>query len=266
MKIKIFDNRLQVDRQPLNVNRGYLFGDGFFTTGIILAGILSHSRWHMARLEYSAQKLKLNAFNARKLFAELNPLLHSIDKAAVRISVSREQESRGYGFELSAPPEVCVQLSPLIDPPERPCELFFAKTPISSNPLLAGIKHLNRLDNVLAAQEIQHLHQEALLCLDQDVICGSRSNLFIYYHNKWLTPKLDRAGINGITRQRIIEKMLKKGIKIEECDINKQQILKSESAFITNSLVGFWPVNRIMNNKIMIDQSEELRLALNFNR
>lgn len=271
MNFSLFDNRkLQQKIQsqisqdsPLNNNRGYLFGDGFFTTGVIDKGQLLHQALHVERLIDSAQRLKFKYFDIDDLMAQINQQVKTIDCACIRITVSRQQINRGYAFSDDAPIDVCIQLSDLPNVPEQACELFFAQTPISSNQLLAGLKHLNRLDNVLAAREVSKPNQESLLCLNNFVIGGSRSNLFVLHHKQWKTPLLDYAGVAGITRKRVIQAMKKQLIDVNVQNIGRQELLECEAAFVTNSLLGIWVVSKIMDKSLAISPSENLKLQLN---
>ncbi len=265
MKLKIFDNRSPTTEQPVELSRGFLFGDGFFTTGIIEKGILRHSQYHFTRLQQSADVLKYTV-DPQLIISELAVRLVDVTKACIRITISRQQTSRGYPFNSKMPIEVTVQLSELPAIPEVSCQLSFADTPISSNSLLAGLKHLNRLDSVLASSEIKGANQECLMSDGQSVICGSRSNLFVYDGNQWMTPQLQKAGINGITRQRMIKLMKENGIDIEECHLSRQQVLDCESAFMTNSLLGCWPVAKVVNKLLDTDRCVNLKSQLNFHR
>lgn len=243
-----------------------MFGDGFFTTGIVENGLLLHPKYHFERLIESARRLKFEAFDVDQLIETLYRQVKEVEHACIRVTVSRIQQARGYGFSKSTPIQVCIQLSQLPDCPAQYCELFFAKTPISSNPILAGLKHLNRLDSVLAAQEIKSMNQESLMCLGEHVISGSRSNIFVFQDGEWLTPGLDRAGIAGITRKRLIESMRNNNIEIRESNITRKQLLKSKAMLLTNSLVGIWPVAKIGNILLDTELSECLKSKLDFAR
>lgn len=266
MDIHFFDNRQRNIEHPLNRDRGFLFGDGFFTTGIVENGILRHREHHFNRLTQAASRLKFGLFDRAEVCSSINAQISKVDSASIRITVSRIQQQRGYGFDCSAPFQVSVQLAALPQVPSKKCQLVFATTPVSTNPCLAGLKHLNRLDNVLAAQEICHPYQESLLCADELVICGSRTNLFIFDGQNWLTPKLDKAGIEGITRQRLLGSLKANNIPVMVSDISREQVIESKAACVTNSLLGIWPVEKIMNKPVATELTENLKSTLNFVR
>ena len=257
------DNHQQTSIQ---LDRGYLFGDGFFTTGIIRDGALEHQTLHQVRLTQAANKFRFTDFDVNGLFAFIEQKIRMVKQACIRISVSRAQVERGYSFQGDEACNICIQLSNLTDAPIKPCELSFAKTPITINPFLAGIKHLNRLDNVFAAKELVKANQECLMCNDDLVICGSRSNLFIFSDSTWHTPKLDKAGIEGITRLRLIKLMQAHNINMQIRDISKQDVSQCEAAFVTNSLLGIWPASKIEDKALATQMTENLKCLLDFSR
>lgn len=246
--------------------RGALFGDGFFTTGLIENFQLLHVERHQKRLVDSAQQLLFSTFDSDSLFSHLAQIVCQVEKAVVRISVTRSQALRGYAIANSQDCTVTIQLFPWLARPTKNCHAFFAETPPSINPRLAGIKHLNRLDSVLAATEIMSARQEALLCIEESVICGSKSNLFIRVDNSWFTPKLNLAGIEGITKQRLMENMRAEGIIVTEKEITRCEVERAESAFLTNSLLGIWPVSKVEERKLATQFTGRLQSLLNFSR
>ncbi|WP_168204150.1 aminodeoxychorismate lyase [Aliikangiella coralliicola] len=266
MEFYLFDNTVNPDDSALNLERGFLFGDGFFTTGLIVQGDFLHLKLHLKRLADSAHKLGFKSFDLAKLKSRLEPLCERSTNACIRITISRRQSQRGYRIPSEEQVTVVIQLSPLPGIPDFDCELLFASTPISVNSFLAGLKHLNRLDNVLAASEVSEVYQESLLCDGETVICGSRTNLFIHQAGQWFTPTLDKAGIHGITRLRLITALRAANIPIEERNLDKKTVLNCEAAFVTNSLLGIWPVCKIENKALATDLVEQLQSQLNFVR
>ncbi len=273
MNITFFDSREnsdvadQIVKNTLLIDRGYLFGDGFFTTGIVKDGQLCFQEYHNKRLVESANRLRFNHYEAGFISSsEFTNFLKPIELASIRITVTREQVTRGYGYSPEAGVNISVQISSLNELPVDFCQLTFAKTPASINPMFAGLKHLNRLDNVFAASEITDKRQETLLCDKETVISGSRSNLFIRENDLWLTPKLSDAGVNGITKQRVLKMMDTKAINYLQCDITKDRVRNCSAAFITNSLFGIWIVDTIETQPIPTLFSEKLKSKLCFKR
>ena len=254
-------NAQEVADFTLPVNRGFLFGDGFFTTGIIQSGEILDLELHLARITSSAKILRFPELNLDNLKARLKLHATKEHSAGFRLTVSRTQPQRGYAISEAQKTLCFLQFFNRPVSSERYAEIFFAQTPISINPLTAGIKHLNRLDNVLAASEIRHANQEAVMCNHQEVICGSRSNIFVMQKGKWATPCIDKAGIKGIIRRKVMTYFAKHGIDCQEKTITQKELIDSEAAFLTNSLINIWPVNAICQNQLSTDASEEVRIG-----
>ncbi len=243
-----------------------MFGDGFFTTGVIEGNQLLNAVYHKERLLKSAKMLLFVTYDGEALFDALNRLLISVEKASIRITVTRTQFERGYAISSAQDCLATIQVFPWVATPESDCQVFYAETPVSVNSKLAGLKHLNRLDNVLAASEITQKNQEALLCDNELIVCGSRTNLFIASDKGWVTPLLKRAGIEGITRRLVLQSMVACDIPVKEKDISRLEMENAKAAFLTNSLVGIWPISRLGNKKLATDLVQQLQFQLNFIR
>ncbi len=252
-------NGKQFTDTALPVSRAFLFGDGFFTTGIIKYGKIIDLELHLSRLTRSASRLKFSDLNLNILNEKLEYHCKKEERAGFRLTVSRTQTERGYALSKNQTPLYFLQIFNKPSPPKNFAEAFFAKTPISINSLTAGIKHLNRLDNVLAASEIREANQEALMCHNETVICGSRSNLFVKVSDTWVTPIISIAGIEGITRQKVLAYFKKSGIRCLEQIITRKHVLNAEAAFLTNSLVNIWPVDKIGESKLSLDAAIQIQ-------
>jgi 4-amino-4-deoxychorismate lyase len=259
MKIKINDHIVDNTTSGLNNNRGLMFGDGFFTTATIKSGALVWGNHHYDRLVNSAERLMFNSFEVKPIQKAVSELCNAHNEAVIRITVYRHQNERGYAISDSAEAYCEIDLNRLSESSVEHCELVSANTPISVNPALAGIKHLNRLDSVLAASEIAHINQERLMWDGQHAIAGSRSNLFIMAENQWLTPKIVSSGINGITRSIIISMMEQQSQAIEISNIDKALLSTATSAFMTNSLIGVWPVAILDGRKLETEHSQRMK-------
>jgi len=259
-------NQIEPSQQKRSQDRGVLFGDGFFTTGIIEAGRVKHLALHLNRLEESVAHFNFDGFNASELNAEISTIAARIAQATFRITVSRVQSPRGYQVSPDQSCKISILLTPWLAAPAQHCHAFFAQTPISVNPALAGFKHLNRLDSVLAASECQSAEQEAIMTAGEQVICGSKSNLFVYHQQSWITPRLDQAGIRGLTRHRLIEAARLAGINIVEGTVTKNMLESCQAAFLTNSILGIWPISHIGNISLDTQICHDLQSQLNFLR
>ncbi|WP_185964343.1 aminodeoxychorismate lyase [Aliikangiella marina] len=258
----------QSENRPINTQwaRDSLFGDGFFTTGVIENHQLLNSEYHFDRLESGARSLLFENFDLEQIKNTLKESLKTIDKGILRLSVTRSQAERGYAVSKQTQISVKLVVTPWTSPLKQDCMAFFADTPVSVNPRLAGIKHLNRLDNVLAANECLQENSESIMCIDEQVVCGSRSNLFCLINNIWKTPELDLAGIEGITRARIIESMKKQDVQFAVTRVSQSDLLNSQAAFVCNSLLGIWPISQIEDKKLDANLARHLQSQLDFTR
>jgi 4-amino-4-deoxychorismate lyase len=131
---------------------------------------------------------------------------------------------------------------------------------LSINPALAGIKHLNRLEQVLAGQEIQRRNAEEGLVLDREgrLIEALSMNIFLAENSVWHTPQLTNCGIAGTARQYIIDVLLPKlGKQVVVANIKGEQLGQFDQAFLVNSVKGLWPVATLANRDMAIN--EDLR-------
>ncbi len=245
MKIEIINHLESISESSQLMDRGFLFGDGFFTTGIIENNQLLNQSAHYQRLLEAANLLKFDNFSIAPIEEIVQKICNKQGFATIRISVSRQQLQRGYAISPEASSHCHIYLSNLTLPPQLPCELSSSETPVSSNPLLAGIKHLNRLDSVMAATEITGKNHEVLMYHNDSVICGSKTNLFVRLQGQWQTPSLELCGVRGLTRQRTIDAFLRLGIECKINSISRSDLEYIDAAFVTNSLVGLWPASSI---------------------
>lgn len=120
-------------------------------------------------------------------------------------------------------------------------------TPISVNPAVAGLKTLNRLDQVLARSEwVDPEVAEGLMRTHAgEVICGTMSNLFYVVGGGLLTPDLARCGIRGVMRRVVIEQARDIGYDCAEVRTDLRQLHAADEVFMTNSQFGLWPVRQL---------------------
>jgi 4-amino-4-deoxychorismate lyase len=127
---------------------------------------------------------------------------------------------------------------------------------MGENPTLAGLKHLNRLEQVLARSELRDPSIPEGLMQDGSgrVIGGTMCNLFLVRDGGLLTPRIDRCGIAGTVRDRLLRMARAFGIEAAETDIGRADIDAADGLFLTNALVGVWPVRRVETKTISLDR------------
>lgn len=227
-------------------DRGLLYGDGVFRTLIVNRGKPVHWTLHYRKLQHDCNALGLRCPEFSLLSSELAALAAEHPDAVFKIIVTRGQAARGYAPLSGAVPAHIWDASPLPDYPEsyftsgvtlRLCELR-----LSSQPRLAGVKHLNRLENVLAAAECTDAAEGLLLDVDGYVIEGVRSNVFLISAGNLITPDLSRCGVAGVQRDRVIACAGKTGLTVEVRNVGLDEVRAADELFLTNSVFGLWPV------------------------
>ena len=232
-------------------DRGLLYGDGLFET--IAIRDQAPCRWsaHVQRLNRGAERLGIPCPDAALLRAEADALANGVEHGVLRLTLTRGEGGRGYRPPLNLTPTriLACYPSPQLGPDAtRPgAELVICRTHLGDNPQLAGIKHLNRLEQVLARSE---WHDPGIidgLMTDGQgrVICGTMSNLFLLFDDGIVTPVLDRCGVAGTARAAVMDCAAVLGIPITERDVPLAELTQARGLFVTNALLGLLPVVRL---------------------
>ncbi len=247
--IKTIRNGKVIDT-VIATDRSLLYGDGIFTTIAIKQGKAQFLQDHFDRLDRDARQLKIDNIPLQKIKTSLLKLIHDTEHAIVRVSISRGCGERGYRQHNSSP-VFWLTLSPWPSSNENfnkeGINLRICQQRLSHNPALAGIKHCNRLEQVLARNEWQDEQFQEGLMLDyhDHVLEGTMSNLFIVKNGHIVTPDLTFAGVKGIIRQRIIDLSNKLSIPLSISNLTIEDVISADTLFITNSVIGIWPVKQL---------------------
>jgi len=145
-------------------------------------------------------------------------------------------------------------------------QVRFCTTTLARQPALAGLKHLNRLEQVLARNEWQDAQIAEGLMLDENgnVIEGTMSNLFMLQDDILYTPDLSACGVAGIMRETILELARNTDMTVRVTNITKDHLCEADEIFLTNSLIGIWPVNRINKQTFAVGEiSRRLQMLIN---
>ncbi|MCP4410257.1 MAG: aminodeoxychorismate lyase [Gammaproteobacteria bacterium] len=231
-------------------DRGLLYGDGLFETIAVKDGQAKYLNLHLKRLRLGCKDLGISAPEQDLLRKEISQVCHDLGQAVLKIVVTRGPGGRGYRPDSSAQTTRIVTIHPWPAYPARYRDEGIIATVcnarLSRNHLLAGIKHLNRLEHVMGRREWQDEYQEGLMMDDKSqVIEGTMSNLFLIRDDVLVTPELDEAGVAGIMREQILSSAQRLGISTEIHSLGLPDVLKAEGLFFTNSLIGMWPVRRL---------------------
>lgn len=249
--VNLVDGR-PADSLPLD-DRGLHYGDGLFETLALRDGVPRHWARHYARLEMGCARLGFECPAAQLLLSDLESALPVPVPARLvaKIMVTRGGGGRGYAPPSPSHPRRILRLSPW---PVWPAshhaegiEIVCCTTALGRNPLLAGLKHLNRLEQVLAAQELAAWEAVEGLMFDEldQLIEGTRSNVFLVKDGELLTPLLDACGIAGVMRGVILELAEALDIPAREARLPRAALADADELFVCNSLIGLWPVRSI---------------------
>jgi len=232
-------------------DRGLLYGDGLFETIAVQNGMPRRWSRHLARLQRGCARLGIGPPDAALLESEAAMLCEDRQRAVLKIIITRGTGGRGYRPDPAAPATRIMQLHTY---PSWPAEYGLAgvcaglcSLRMGYNPHLAGIKHLNRLEQVLARAEWSDPEISEGLMQDQQgfLIEGTMSNVFLVRDDRLLTPDLRRCGVDGITRTLLLELAEQAGIATGVRDIAMNELAGADEIFLCNSLIGIWPVIRV---------------------
>jgi 4-amino-4-deoxychorismate lyase len=235
------------------LDRGLHYGDGVFETIKVQRGCMVLLQEHLKRLYEGCDRLRLMPPSRDVITEEASTLINNENKAVLKIIITRGPGGRGYRIPSQASATRIMLCYPYPDYPEERVmtgvTVSICSARLSTNPLLAGIKHLNRLEQVLAANEWHdHSIVEGLM-KDQmgHIIEGTMSNVFLVSNNHLITPDLTKCGVAGIMRQQVLDIAQDLGISHDIREVTEEDLFAAEEVFLTNSLIGIWPVKTIQN-------------------
>lgn len=251
-----------VNGQPVSElsvqDRGLAYGQGLFETLTLKEGNPQDWKLHMQRLELGANRLGI-PFDNNLLDALSDDLVKLLaaealpERTVLKIILTRGAGGRGYAVTEPLAPNRILQLNPFpawpADPQQNGIRVILCETRLGLNPQLAGIKHLNRLEQVLARSEWQQSDiAEGLVCdMEGYLVEGTMSNLFWLRNGELFTPDLTYCGIDGIIRQRLIERVRELKIKVSVGRYQPADLLDADEVFMTNSVIGLWPVTECVS-------------------
>ncbi len=226
-------------------DRGLAYGDGLFET-IKVQGRPQFLELHLARLSRGCQRLDIK-LDLAALRCEITALLQAEGSGTLKLIVTRAAGQRGYKPSPGAAAQRVLLFSPqeFAEGQRSAARLRICRQTLSEQPSLAGLKHLNRLEQVLARGEWSDPHIDEGLMLDTRgrLIEGTMSNVFLVRGNTLFTPALTRCGIEGVMRQVVIEHLAM--TTVSQCDLTLDDLITCDGVFVTNSLLGIWPVAQI---------------------
>lgn len=245
-------NGAQTDLIPVR-DRGLQYGDGCFETVRICARTPLLLERHLHRLQATCELMRLE-FNAALLLKELAIFFELCPPDGIlKIILTRGIGGRGYAATEGVQSNRILMYALFPDDyttkAETGVNIEISPFRLSQNAFLAGIKHLNRLDQVLASFALGEGVDE-VICLDQDdhVIEGTKSNLFLVIDGRVITPELTAAGVRGVMRDYLIQRFRNASMSVESRIVTQPDLLLASELFLCNSVFGVWPVRKLTEN------------------
>jgi 4-amino-4-deoxychorismate lyase len=226
-------------------DRGLSYGDGVFETMLVAAGRLPWWQAHLARLQRGCARLRIDMPDDGVLAAEARDLCRDQARAVLKLIVTRGAAGRGYSIASATRSTRILSLhpAPILDPAvyDTGVAVHECTTRLAIQPSLAGIKHLNRLEQVLARSEWDDPAVAEGLVQDMDgrIVSATAANVFIASRGRWFTPDLGRCGIEGVCRAWVMARFA-----VEVADIPRARLLEGDELFLSSSLRGILPVAR----------------------
>lgn len=232
---------------PLD-DRGLQYGDGLFETLSIRGGRVRFIDAHLARLASGCERLGLTQITETTLRHEIHQAARDApDSSLLKLIVTRGSGPRGYAPRGQFPPRRVMSLFSPPGPVPEDVTLRIATQTAGESASLAGIKHLNRLENVLASREAAHKHCFEALMLDAagQLVGGIMSNVFVASRGVLATPRVDRAGVAGVMRSVVLRECGLLGIPVEVRNIAAAELTLADEVFVTNARIGVVPARRL---------------------
>ncbi|BBQ84359.1 MULTISPECIES: aminodeoxychorismate lyase [Enterobacteriaceae] len=231
-------------------DRATQFGDGCFTTARVIQGRVQMLAAHITRLQQACQRLAIPFTDWSTLSQEMTQLAQSQRDGVLKVILSRGAGGRGYSGSACLAPTRILSTSPVPAHYTRWKEtgitLALSPVPLGRNPYLAGMKHLNRLEQVLIRSHLEQTDADEALVLDSDgwltECCAA--NLFWRCGQNVYTPCLDQAGVNGIMRQFIIAQLALTAYRVVEVNAPLTALAQADEVLICNALMPVIPVQR----------------------
>ena len=241
-------------------DRGLLYGDGVFETILCESGNPILFDLHMKRLQLGCERLNLTQQSKDGLLNEVQQVAQQ-ENGVVKIIITRGIRNRGYSY--SEQDDTFTRIVSFHSLPSIPIENYqqgirmrLCDYRLPKNKSLAGIKHLNRLDQIMARNEWQSEYQEGLMLNnDSCVVEGTMTNVFVQSGKEWLTPKLIDSGVSGVMRQWILDNSEQVGMQCAEAELTLQDINNAQALFVCNSVIGIWPVVGFADKKYATSES-----------
>jgi 4-amino-4-deoxychorismate lyase len=235
-------NGVEID-QISTLDRGLAYGDGLFTTAKIVNGNVQMLEQHIERLRQGCERFRISDIDYVSLESQLVKAAKPHNIAVLKVIVTSGDGGRGYSRVGTSQPNVIIKTS---EYPEKydqwkksGISVSNASIKLGINPLLAGIKHLNRLEQVFLREELDQTLFDDLMVFDlNDMLVETTcANIFWIKQEQLFTPEIKNSGVAGLLRNEII-----KYFPSTRVVSDAKSIINADSIFITNSVMEIVPV------------------------
>ena len=228
-------------------NRNFQYGDGLFETCVVNNNQILFWEKHLSRLDIGCRKLKIKNIEEEIWLKDIKKALSLTSKknCVLKLILSRGNSQRGYSYSDDILPVRVVIVSEMKNVQAKESfSLEYASSGYHSNPNLAGIKHCNRIEQILARSSLKR-DEAIMLDENQNIISVTQGNIYFIFGQSLVTPKLDRCGVIGSRRSLILELAESIELNVEEGNVSMNDAKKADEAFISNSIMGIKSVNSI---------------------
>jgi len=234
------------------LDRGFHFGDGLFET---IACVRRKPRFlslHLERLVSGCARLHIDLGAVNVIRDEVRHAAAATDVSLIKVMVTRGPAvARGYAW--SGRETATRVLLRYAWPQEDTAAqregvgVRVSAMRLGENPALAGMKHLNRLEQVIARSAVPGADAAELLLFSSSgqLICGTMSNVFVERAGRLITPRVDRCGVAGVMRRVVLREAARAGIAVEEGTVSEADLDATREIFLTNARIGVWPVRSV---------------------
>jgi 4-amino-4-deoxychorismate lyase len=221
-------------------DRGFQYGDGLFETALLVGGRVRFLDEHCQRLLTGCARLAITPPDQPTLLREIAQVTADADRGVLKIIVTRGAGGRGYRPSGAMSSNRVVALHPFNPALQGALRLRWCDIRLGRNARLAGIKHLNRLEQVLAQSEWREAEADEGLMLDTEgeVVCATSANVFVVRDGALVTPDLRFCGVQGVMRAQVIKAAAKLKLALSEEPLWPHDLATASEVFITNAVRG----------------------------
>ncbi len=220
-------------------NRGLAYGDGVFETMRVHRGGVPLWPRHLARLREGALRLGLPLPPVEFIEARMAEAVGGCGAGVLKLLLTRGEGGRAYAPPIDAPPTWLLSVYPLPASNASGLRLHWCDTRLATQPALAGIKHCNRLEQVLGRAEVERAGCDEGLMRDMSgaPVCATAANLLVLRAGQWSTPRVDTCGVAGVLRGWLLDEGL-----VEMSDHSLADIESADALALCNAVRGILPV------------------------